>query len=230
MEKMRDFVDVRPGACRHCGEALASEDPHPRRYQTAEILPVQPDVTEYRLHRLSCPHCGGRTAAAPPQPVFGLRLQAVLSLLAGTYRLGKRQVQAAAYDLLGLEISLGRICKLEQRTAAALPQPVEELQESVRTKPAGLDETGWRENGRKAWLQVLDEIFTEFQWANQNRREAESSPAIPVHRVTSMPLDPTAPDWAERLNQSLPAEVSADDPDAAETEPVSPPTKSDRLF
>src|SRR5690606_27267726 len=111
LDQVGELIDLRPGSCRRCGEALSGEDPQPRRYQTAEIPPVRPEVVEYRLHRLTCSHCGCQTAAGTPQPVFGPRLQAVLSLLAGTYRLGKRQVQAAARDLFGLDISLGMISK-----------------------------------------------------------------------------------------------------------------------
>lgn len=54
--------------------------------------------------------------------------------------------------------------------------------------------------------QVLDEIFTELQWANQNPRDADDS-AGAVRRITSMPFDPTAPDWAARLNRFTAADV-----------------------
>jgi len=54
--------------------------------------------------------------------------------------------------------------------------------------------------------QVLDEIFTELQWANQNPRDADDSNGA-VRRITSMPLDPAAPDWAARLNRFTAADV-----------------------
>ena len=38
----------------------------PGRHQVAEIPPVEPEVTEYRLHRLTCPDCGTRTCASLP--------------------------------------------------------------------------------------------------------------------------------------------------------------------
>lgn len=59
---------------------------------------------------------------------------------------------------------------------------------------------------------VLDDVRGELQWANQNRGDS----AVPVwsaRRITSMPLDPTASDWAERLNRvsvtETPSENSA---------------------
>jgi transposase len=112
------------------------------------------------LHRLPCPHCNTVTCGALPGGVprtkFGPRLHAVLSVLTGAYRLSKRQAAQLCSDLLGLTISVGMIAKLERVTAAVLEQPVAELAERVKTAgTANVDETGWRENGCKAWLWVV---------------------------------------------------------------------------
>jgi transposase len=126
----------------------------------AELPPVEPEVHEYRLHRLPCPHCNTVTCGALPDGVprtaFGPRLHAVLSVLTGACRLSKRQAAQLCSDLLGLTISIGMVAKLERVTAAVLEQPVAELAERVKTAAAAnIDETGWRENGRKAWLWVV---------------------------------------------------------------------------
>ena len=55
-----------------------------------------------------------------PRGAFGPRLQAVLSLLAGAYRLGKRPIQSLAADLFGITISTGMVCKLERATSESL--------------------------------------------------------------------------------------------------------------
>jgi transposase len=126
----------------------------------AELPPIEPEVHEYRLHRLCCPHCRTVTCGALPDGVprtsFGPRLHAALSVLTGAYRLSKRQVAQLCSDLLGLTISLGMIAKLERITADVLEQPVAGLAERVKTVgAANIDETGWREDGRKAWLWVV---------------------------------------------------------------------------
>src|SRR5262249_57741177 len=130
-----------------------------RRHQVAEIPPIQPGVTEYRLHRLACEVCGTRTCASLPEGVsvgaFGPRLQALLAVLAGGYRLGKRPIRQLAQDLFGLSISTGVVAKLERSTADALQQPTAELEEYVRTQHANVDETSWRETRHKAWLWVV---------------------------------------------------------------------------
>src|SRR6516164_184848 len=131
-EQVKQTIPLMPSACRKCGQALHGEDPHPRRHQVAEIPPVEAEVTEYRLHRLTCTACGTRTCASLPAGVpagaFGPRLQALLAILAGGYRLGKRPIRQLAHDLFGLSTSTGMVAKLEQSTAEALQQPVAELE------------------------------------------------------------------------------------------------------
>jgi transposase len=158
-EQLKQAIPVKPSACRKCGESLHGEDPQPRRHQVAEIPPVQAEVTEYRLHRLTCTACGTRTCASLPAGVpngaFGPRLQALLAILAGGYRLGKRPIRQLAHDLFGLSISAGMVAKLERSTAEALKQPMAELEEHIRTQHANVDETSWREAMQKAWLWVV---------------------------------------------------------------------------
>jgi transposase len=159
-ERVASVTNCKPTQCRRCGHPLSGEDAEPRRHQVAELPPIEPEVHEYRLHRLCCPHCKTVSCGAPPDGVprtsFGPRLHAALSVLSGAYRLSKRQVAQLCSDLLGLTISLGMIAKLERVTAEVLEQPVAELAEQVKTAPAAnIDETGWREGGCKAWLWVV---------------------------------------------------------------------------
>jgi transposase len=136
---------------------LHGDDPSPIRHQVAEVPPVRPVVDEYRLHRLTCPRCRTSTCATLPTAVpagaFGPRLRAILSVLAGAYRLGKRPIRQLASDLLGLSISTGMICRLERQGAAELEAPVEGLRQSVRAAAsAHIDETSWWQGQEKMWL------------------------------------------------------------------------------
>lgn len=159
-ERVASVTDCKPSECRRCGHPLGGEDVDPRRHQAAELPPIEPVVHEYRLHRLCCPRCQTVSCGALPDGVprtaFGPRLHAALGVLTGAYRLSKRQVAQLCSDLLGLTISLGMIAKLERITADVLEQPAAELAEQVKTaEAANIDETGWCENGRKAWLWVV---------------------------------------------------------------------------
>jgi hypothetical protein len=84
---------------------------------------------------------------------FGPRLQALVAVLSGAYRLSKRNIQQLLADCFGVELALGSISALESATSEAFREPVAEAYDFVQQQPvAHLDETGWREANRRAWL------------------------------------------------------------------------------
>jgi transposase len=114
-------------------------------------------VTAYQLHQLVCPACGEGTRAEVPAGVptggFGPRVQAITALGTGAYHLSKRPTQRALEDLFGVQMGLGTVANLEQATRPAVAEPVAEARVYVQQHPAAyLDETGWREGQRRAWL------------------------------------------------------------------------------
>src|SRR4051794_33924854 len=164
-EKVRTTTECRPTDCRRCGQALSGDDPAPLVHQVAELPRIEPLVDEYRLHRLTCPRCRVTTCGSLPAGVptggFGPYLQAVLSTLAGGYRLSKRQVRQMAGDLLGLAIATGMVSKLERQSAAVLEAPYNEVATGVHDAPAAsIDDTSWREDRRKAQLWVVVTALT----------------------------------------------------------------------
>jgi transposase len=167
-EKVRDTFDCKPAACRRCGQEQLGDDPDPLIHQVAELPKIEPIVDEYRLHRLTCPICRATTCGVLPAGVpsggFGPHLQAVLAMLAGAYRLSKRQVRQMVADLFTLSISTGMIAKLERQSAAALEAPYHELAIAVHhAKVTNIDETSWRERLRKVWLwATVTPLFTVF--------------------------------------------------------------------
>ncbi|WP_422929064.1 DUF6444 domain-containing protein [Singulisphaera sp. PoT] len=105
-ELIRATTECKPTVCRRCGEGLSGDDPEPLIHQVAELPKIEPLVDEYRLHRLICLGCGettcGTLPAGVPAGCFGPYLQAVLAVLAGAYRLSKRQIQQMVRDLFTL--------------------------------------------------------------------------------------------------------------------------------
>src|SRR5512135_3212034 len=176
-EQLRQVIECKPPRCRWCGDDLHGDDPEPIRHQVAEVPPIRPVVDEYRLHRLRCPRCGTSTCAALPPGVpagaFGPRLRAILSVLAGTYRLGKRPIRQLADDLLGLSISTGMIARLERQAAVELEAPVEGLREYVHNADsAHSDETSWKQGRDTAWLWVaVTNLVTVFAIATSRGAE-----------------------------------------------------------
>jgi transposase len=176
-EQVRQVIECKPPSCRKCGQDIEGNDPEPLRHQVAEIPPVCPVIDEYRLHRLPCPQCGISTCASLPPGVptgaFGPRLRAILSVLAGAYRLGKRPIRQLVSDLLGLSISIGMISRLERQGAVELQAPVEEIREHVKVAAsAHIDETSWKQGRAKMWLWVaVTKVATIFTIASTRGAE-----------------------------------------------------------
>jgi transposase len=154
-------VDHWPTSCRGCQAPLPSvASGAPLRHQVLEVPPVRAEVIEHRLQRVSCPACGVTTTAALPPEVpptgFGPRLQAVVALLSGRYRLSRREVAALCDDLLGVTLCVGSVQRLCAESAAALREPVAALEAALRTAPvAHADETSWAEAGQRRWLWLV---------------------------------------------------------------------------
>jgi transposase len=169
-----------PARCRHCQAPLSAVPGwavgEPVRHQVTELPPVRAEVTEHQLHRVRCPDCGGETRASLPPAVpagaFGPRLQAAVALLSGRYRLSRREVAGVCGDLLGAPLAVGSVDGLCQATAAALAEPVAELEAAVRAAPvAHADETSWRQAGQRQWLWVVTtSLLTVFTVAASRSR------------------------------------------------------------
>jgi transposase len=159
VEDVDEVVPLKPDRCRGCQAPLAGDDLAPFRHQVIEIPPIKPVVTEYQWHQLVCPACGETTRAPWPPGVpsgtYGPRVQATVALYTGAYRLSKRTTQQAMEEVCGVPMSVGTVSQLEQATTGALAAPVAEAQTYVREQAvAHLDETSWRQAGKRAWLWV----------------------------------------------------------------------------
>jgi transposase len=148
---------LKPAVCRRCGKHLAGDDPTPYHHQVIDIPKVVATVEEYQLHTLLCEDCGITTRAQVPLGVptsqFGPRLQAMVALCSGDYRMSKREIERLVEDFFDLPIALGSISNLEHSTSEAIAEPVEEVAEAMAKEPVvHADETGWYERSQRAWL------------------------------------------------------------------------------
>jgi transposase len=154
--------DCIPERCEQCGLRLRGRDSQPRIHQVWHLPVIRPLVWQYLLHALSCDHCGhvtrGRLPDGVPSGAFGPSVVAVIALLMGAYRIGKRGVQDLLSDLFGLQLSLGAVVGCQQAATAALAAPVQEAADFARRQPVKhADETSWKEGAAraKAWLWTL---------------------------------------------------------------------------
>jgi transposase len=148
---------IKPSHCRGCGTTLDGDDPDPQRKQVVDLPDVKPIVVEFQTHTLTCRCCGCLNKPSLPEHVprgsFGPRVIATVTLLGGRGRLSQRMTARLLSDLFGLRISDGQISRLQRIGRESLQPAYEEIAADVRESAAvNMDETGWREDGRRAWL------------------------------------------------------------------------------
>jgi transposase len=144
-----------------------------------EIPKVKPHITEYQLHTLECPVCGKKNTAELPDGVsfgaFGPRLQATIGVCTGVYHLSKRTTEGLLEDFFGVDVSLGSVSATEDAVSEVLAEPVNEAKSYVQEQPvAYVDETGWSEGKRRAWLWAgVTSLVTVFMvHASRGRKAA----------------------------------------------------------
>ena len=147
-----------PGCCGRCGAGLAGRPvTGVERRQVFDLPPVRAEVTEHQLIEREC-GCGQRTrGAAPPgaeAPVqYGPRIAAVIVYLYAGQFLSKQRTALALGELFGVPLSSGTVAALTARAAGRLDGFLEHVREQITASDvAGFDETGFRVEGRLAWV------------------------------------------------------------------------------
>lgn len=149
--------DVHPQACQHCGcsdlEATGQFDDH----IVADIPEPRLEWHRYRRHVYRCRKCQqtcqGRGELELPGSHIGPRARLLTCYSRAHLGISLGKTRDLLHDFFGLTVSraglLGHL-----RWGGTLFEPVvEELFERLRNSPVvGADETGWRINGKRAWV------------------------------------------------------------------------------
>jgi transposase len=160
-DQVDEIVDHYPDACRGCGREFSADERQSSRrfgrHQVAELPPISVIVSEHRTHRLRCPTCRAKTTAELPDGIgasrFGPNLQAAVVTLTARNRISRRDLAELASELFGIDVSVGAVDAICQRTSRALQEPHERLTASVLCAPAvNVDETGWSTWGEQRTL------------------------------------------------------------------------------
>jgi transposase len=180
-DEVDEVIEHHALVCPECQAALEVDLPDvgaAERQQVWDIPEVKPHVTEHRYHRVTCPHCGAEVTAERPAGVpagaFGARVVALVGLLHGRYRLSVREIVALLLDIYHLPISPGAVSALCQVLSQAMAAAYTESQTAASTaEHANVDETGWKQAGRRRWLWVLVSVAsTVFLVATQRSAKA----------------------------------------------------------
>jgi transposase len=160
-ERLKETIAFVPETCEYCQAKLSAEpgpnDPPPTRHQVAELPKLAAEITEYQGHSRTCSCCGKVTRAAIPADIVansvGPKLTATMSYLSGCHGMSKRGVEETVEAVFDASISLGTVANLEQEVSEALIPAHKQALEAIKKAPLKhVDETGWKENGKKRWL------------------------------------------------------------------------------
>lgn len=178
-EEVKEVIHHHPSACEKCKKPFRGIagplDPPPLRHQIWELVLKLTEVVEHQVHGRRC-SCGHVTRATLPEEIarssFGPRLAATVALLTGVYHLSRRQTEEVVEDLLGVPMALGTVSNLEAEACEALDRPYQEAAEAVQTAPVkNLDETGWKQCGKRRWLWTAVTTVVAFFSIHQLRGE-----------------------------------------------------------
>ena len=76
-------------------------------------------------------------------------------------------------EIMGTPIGTGQICAIEAEATELLAPVVEELQAALPLGDVCMDETGWKQSGKRCWLWVaVTAHFTFFYASTERNREA----------------------------------------------------------
>jgi transposase len=180
-ERVNRWRHCYPQECRRCGKDLrgTSADPEPLHHQVAEIPEIEPTVTDYVQHRVTCLDCHTTTTAPLPKGVprstFGANLRSLVVLLSGRFRISRRETVELCRDIFGLSVSVGTIANILAKTSNVLAGSYADVEATVKSADvAYLDETGWREKAKPyhLWI-VVTSLVMLFRIARRTKTVAQ---------------------------------------------------------
>jgi transposase len=160
-ESVTNTIHLIPDCCT-CGcTDLQASDETPLRFQTVDIPPIKPKVTEYIQHMRECLQCGEVVYEILPDTikrnVFGPGVLAVVGILTGMLNTSKRKALEMMNEVFAVPMSLGGLSNCEAKIAAAMASPYHDVVDYVQSQErAHADESGWpRGNRLKGWMWAM---------------------------------------------------------------------------
>ena len=148
--------------CPRCQvELLPEREDNVEIRQKHELVLRPVIVTEYRSYGHRCPCCdqvhyGKLPDEAQTGSKYGIRFQAMVGFMNGAMGASCSEVSEFCRDVLDTPISTGTVCNIRGRIAEALDVPYEEVGAAVKEQAVlHIDESGWRENGKRFWIWVF---------------------------------------------------------------------------
>lgn len=166
-----EVKDLQIEQCPDCGSAELNPETTTsvRIQQVAELRPDPVEVIEHHSHGRYCPCCGEVKYPSLPEGVIpgqllGARLLSLLGYMKAGMGVSITELQQYCQNVLGINLSQGLISKAIMRVSEALKPSYDELQQNIPQQPSlNIDETTWRNSGKKPWVWVFcSEVLAFF--------------------------------------------------------------------
>jgi len=149
----------RPDTCEHCDADLADGrlTGSVVNHHVYVLPEIRPQVHDHQCLDVQCAQCGLVTRptlpAGVPTGAYDPSVQAMTALLRGELRQSMRQTSVVLTQVLHVPMSPAMVAKTQDLVSRALAAPYDEAVHHAHgyDRPHA-DETGWREDKKKAWL------------------------------------------------------------------------------
>lgn len=180
-----------PDRCK-CGHSLANQDSELcEKRQVFDLPQPRLEVTEYQIHKTTCPACGELQKAVAPEGVnapaqYGTGVKSYAVLLNVHYKMPLKKIQMLFNDLFGYSIN-------EATIYSATSQCYEKLQGSeqaikskiIQSAVSHADETGLRVEGKLCWLHAtVTNLYTYLFVHNKRGQDALRSHQSILDKLT----------------------------------------------
>lgn len=156
VDRVRQY---RPKTCEHCDAGLddGTLTGTVVNHYVYELPPIQPVVTDHQCLGVACAKCGLVTLATLPPEVptgdYDASVHGMVGMIRGDLRQSVRQTSDVMTKLFHVPMSTGMVCKSTNQVSEALAPPHDEARQYAKEydRPHA-DETGWRQDKKRAWL------------------------------------------------------------------------------
>jgi transposase len=172
-EEVDTIIHCKPLKNCPCGGSIVLEDKI-QKHQIFDIPLAKYEVTEYRIYKGCCKTCHQPQKGQLPEEVstkgFGIRAQALLSLLTSKYRLSKRLAKSLFADVYQMPICIGSVSNIEHIVSQSLQSTHIEIGQALKAEPViHVDETGYKEHNKSGWAWLVSAMRYSYFLLNKSR-------------------------------------------------------------
>jgi len=186
------IVKCLPDIC-SCGHEFHQDEfTIAEKRQVFDLPKPKLEVTEYQIHKASCPICGLNNKGTAPKGIkaptqYGNGVKSYVVMLNVHYKLPYKKIQLLFKDLFGYSINESTVFSASQSCYNNL----EDTENVIKTKVSlndvvHADETGLRIEGKLQWLHTATTTFFTYLFVHKNRgKEALESDSSILNRLNS---------------------------------------------